>query len=203
MTTDFYQTWLPSSQSPCSAPEINVPCWERCVKRKYNDGSGRRLEGYTMAETSGSDGSLSCEALWDTMPRISDRHETSCNLRRCSFASLQDEKLGKDCYSSFNASNLGGSPHNPHPKMENEISCSCYFTDYPSWLSFAQSQCIQSASENAVSKKRIHVAMSHESMLESEHSCETTTQNEVIRLKDALKLKKRALRKLYKDLEAE
>ncbi|MCO5577251.1 hypothetical protein L7F22_031078 [Adiantum nelumboides] len=65
------------------------------------------------------------------------------------------------------------------------------------------SQSIQQACSSLLSKKRVYVPMSEVSVCRPEISSFIESPNEIIRLREALKTERKALRKLHKELEAE
>ncbi|MCO5586705.1 hypothetical protein L7F22_040647 [Adiantum nelumboides] len=199
MTTDIGRTRALTRQSPSSISSSKVCSWQRCIKRKSNDGSGLQIKGIVMptAEGGNQNQNFLCEPAWVTIPRSSDSPRDSRNVHSSTSSDvIQSEKLDMSPRLSLQGSQSGVLPHRPYSSAENVTNCSpvnpC-----------VQSQSIQRACSSLLSKKRVYVPMSEASVCRPENSSFNESPNEIIRLREALKTERKALRKLHKELEAE
>lgn len=203
MAKDSNYVQVPSSQSSCSDANNRGACWQRSVKRKYDDALLNWLQGKTEARK----GSLSCETSRGTVPGSSHGQKASCSSRMMPLESVstisEEEKLDKGFPRPFDSSDLCVFPQDPCLIAENEHFRSRGIMDDASLPDPAWSCNIQAGGRNDFSKKRVHVGMSSQKSLGADRVADSATEIEVFMLKEALKTERDTLHKLYVELEEE
>ncbi|KAH7286676.1 hypothetical protein KP509_32G017600 [Ceratopteris richardii] len=182
-----------SSHSLCLAADSRAWYWHRCVKRKFNDGSWKRVESIIMPKTDGS------ESSWSTAPHVPCCYKESFNMRKSITTDVVRHDRTDQCrQSSVWAPNFGILPEEFSMAPAIDDGSTYTSTGSPSDKSAIQFQQILDTGHGLPVEEELHLALDGEFL-----QCSENDENEIVRLREALKFGRKAIRKLRKDLEEE
>ncbi|KAH7276913.1 hypothetical protein KP509_39G026300 [Ceratopteris richardii] len=193
MPIHFGNTFCTPCRSASLAPDSDVYCWNRCLRRKGNDGTRLRPEDFPGPDAD------SLEPTRRNMSDIMENIEGSSISEEDSItATFQYKRLNQSPFSAVPLLNLGVLSQEPSRALETDSLPRYAYTVFPSGNSIPECQHIET-DYGAPFKKRLRVEINEGYIQGPEHH----EHAETLTLMKALISERKAVRKLRKDLEQE